>query len=57
MMVIVFLIMLIFAIVGVSLMKGMAFECDWESVIGMSELQKEQMVKTDSDCMNYGGTW
>ena len=55
--VIVLLIMFTFAIIGVNLLKGKAFICDQEEILGMSIKERDNLIQTKEDCLNYGGTW
>jgi len=53
----VLLIVLIFAIIGINLFKGKSYFCDMENIIGLSNQEKEKLIETKTDCINYGGDW
>jgi len=55
--VIVVLIMIVFATVGVNLLKGKAFVCDYGLVVGLSQKEIERLFISRADCWNYGGTF
>ena len=54
--IIVMLIMLVFAIIGVNLFKGMSYYCNIE-FISLPQSQIELLIDTKQDCLNYGGIW
>jgi hypothetical protein len=56
-MVIVSFFMFVFAVVGVNLFKGKSFYCNTDHIVGMTTNQIEELIKTKSDCENYGGFW
>jgi len=51
------LIMFIFGIIGVNLLKGKSFYCFEKPMIGLSLYDKEMLISTKEDCLNYGGLW
>ena len=55
--VIVFLFMLIFGIIGVVLLKGRYEYCNNEHIRGLSSLQLGEIIDNKFDCINYGGEW
>ena len=55
--VMVWLIMFVFGIIGVNLMKGTSFYCDISVVIGLTQREIETLILTKEDCFNYGGGW
>ena len=48
--------MLVFAIIGVNLFKGMSFYCETQ-FITLTPLSIESLINTKEDCLNYGGVW
>ena len=55
-MIIVVTFMFIFSIIGVNLLKGKSHYCNHDSLI-ISDYDKETLIRTRSDCQNYGGEW
>ena len=54
--VIVILFLVIFAIIGINLLKGRGFYCETES-ISLSRRDIEVLIRTREDCLNYGAAW
>ena len=48
--------MYIFAIMLTTIFSGTSMSCNLEQV-QLSSLQKEKLIKTKWDCLNYGGEW
>ena len=55
--VIVFLFMLIFGIIGVVLLKGRYEFCNNEHIRGLSDRFMSEVIEDKYDCINYGGEW
>jgi len=55
--VIVFLFMLIFGIIGVNIFKGMYNYCDTSQMVGLSDEHIKTLIIEKFDCLNYGGEW
>ena len=51
------LIMFIFGIMGVNLLKGKSFYCFEKPMVGLSLYDREMLISTEEDCVNYGGLW
>jgi hypothetical protein len=54
--VIVLLFFIIFAIIGINLLKGKSFYCDTKNIL-LSQREIELFIDTKWDCLNYGGFW
>ena len=51
------IVMFIFGIIGVNLLKGKSFYCYEKPMVGLSLYDREMLISTEQDCVNYGGLW
>ena len=55
-MMIVMLFFVIFAVMGINLLKGRLYACSLDGVT-LSPSQQEKLILNQIDCVNYGGEW